>query len=38
VRSGAFPGPEHTYSMSEDEQEAFRAAVGAEAEAPIRLR
>ena len=29
---------EHTYSMSEEEQEAFRAAVGADAEAPIRLR
>ena len=23
VRSGAFPGEEHTYSMSEDEREAF---------------
>ncbi len=28
VRSGAFPGPEHTYSMSEEELEAFRTAVG----------
>ena len=28
VRSGAFPGPEHTYSMSEEELEAFEASVG----------
>jgi len=28
VRSGAFPGEEHSYAMSEDELEAFRAAVG----------
>ena len=25
VRSGAFPGPEHTYEMPEEELEAFRA-------------
>jgi 3-methyl-2-oxobutanoate hydroxymethyltransferase len=36
VRSGAFPGPGHTYSMSEEERDAFRAAIGAEA--PARLR
>ena len=31
VRSGAFPGPEHTYEMPEEELEAFRAAIGAPA-------
>jgi 3-methyl-2-oxobutanoate hydroxymethyltransferase len=28
VRHGAFPGPEHTYSIDEDELERFRAALG----------
>ena len=28
VRSGAFPGPEHSYEMSEEELEAFEASVG----------
>ena len=28
VRSGAFPGPEHTYEMSEEELEAFRTSIG----------
>jgi 3-methyl-2-oxobutanoate hydroxymethyltransferase len=37
VRSGAFPGPEHTYSMSEEEQGAFRAAIGAPADGPLTL-
>ena len=39
TRRGAerrFPGPEHTYAMPEDELEAFRAAVGADAEAQAR--
>jgi len=29
VRSGAFPGAEHAYAMSEEERESFKAAVGA---------
>jgi 3-methyl-2-oxobutanoate hydroxymethyltransferase len=28
VRNGSFPGPEHTYSIDEDELERFRAALG----------
>ena len=28
VRSGAFPGPEHSYEMSEEELEAFKTSVG----------
>jgi 3-methyl-2-oxobutanoate hydroxymethyltransferase len=28
VRRGAFPGPEHTYSIDEEELERFRAALG----------
>jgi hypothetical protein len=32
VRARSFPGEEHTYSMPEEELEAFRAALGAGAE------
>ena len=28
VRSGAFPGPEHSYEMSEEELEAFKTSIG----------
>jgi 3-methyl-2-oxobutanoate hydroxymethyltransferase len=28
VRRRAFPGPEHTYSIDDDELERFRAALG----------
>jgi hypothetical protein len=29
VRSGAFPGPEHTYSIDEDEMRTFEAGLEA---------
>jgi ketopantoate hydroxymethyltransferase len=28
VRHGTFPGPEHSYSIDEEELEQFRAALG----------
>jgi 3-methyl-2-oxobutanoate hydroxymethyltransferase len=30
VRSGAFPAPEHTYSIDEEELAQFKAALGRE--------
>ena len=33
VRDGAFPGPEHTYSIDEEELDGFRAALAGSPEA-----
>ena len=36
VRSGAFPGPEHTYEMSEEELEAFTTSIGTSSRSSAR--